>query len=59
LLALFFLVPHSADGIDYLVTNGKPIFHSPPFDTFCLLALWAWCGWQWLRKPISPTAVAE
>jgi arabinofuranan 3-O-arabinosyltransferase len=59
LLALFFLVPHIADGIDYLVTNGRPIFHSPPFDTFILLALWAWCGWQWLREPISPTAVAE
>ncbi len=44
LLALLFVVPHTADGIDYLVTNGKPIFHSPPFDTFCLLALWAWCG---------------
>jgi len=58
LLALLFLVPHTADGIDYLVTNGKPIFHSPPFDTFCLLALWAWCGWQWLRHPINPTAVA-
>jgi arabinofuranan 3-O-arabinosyltransferase len=57
LLALLFLAPHTADGIDYLVTNGKPIFHSPPFDTFCLLALWAWCGWQWLRDPISPTAV--
>jgi arabinofuranan 3-O-arabinosyltransferase len=57
LLVLLFLVPHTADGIDYLVTNGKPIFHSPPFDTFCLLALWAWCGWQWLRDPISPTAV--
>ena len=44
LLALLFVVPHTADGIDYLVTHGKPIFHSPPFDTFCLLALWAWCG---------------
>jgi arabinofuranan 3-O-arabinosyltransferase len=59
LLALLFLVSHTADGIDYLVTNGKPIFHSPPFDTFCLLALWAWCGWQWLRQPLNPTAVAE
>ena len=59
LLALLFLVSHTADGIDYLVTNGKPIFHSPPFDTFCLLALWTWCGWQCLRYPINPTAVAE
>jgi arabinofuranan 3-O-arabinosyltransferase len=57
LLALLFLVSHTADGIDYLVTNGKPIFHSPPFDAFCLLALWAWCGWQWLREQPNPTAV--
>jgi hypothetical protein len=20
-----------------------------PWDTFCLMGLWAWCGWQWLR----------
>ena len=58
LLAFLFIVPHTADGIDYLVNNGQPKFHSPPFDTFCLLALWAWCGWQWLREPINPTADA-
>jgi hypothetical protein len=23
-----------------------PTYHFPPTDTFCLLALWAWCGWQ-------------
>jgi hypothetical protein len=22
-----------------------------PTDTFCLLVLWLWCGWQWLRLP--------
>jgi arabinofuranan 3-O-arabinosyltransferase len=21
-----------------------------PVDTFCLIALWAWCGWVWLRR---------
>jgi hypothetical protein len=21
----------------------------PPWDTFCLAGVWAWCGWQWLR----------
>jgi arabinofuranan 3-O-arabinosyltransferase len=21
-------------------------YHFPPMETFCLLALWAWCGWQ-------------
>jgi hypothetical protein len=53
-LALLFVVPHAAEGVDYLVNNGKPIFHMPPFDTFFLLALWAWCGWQWVRNPPSP-----
>jgi hypothetical protein len=23
--------------------------HGPPFETLILLALWAWCGWKWLR----------
>jgi hypothetical protein len=50
LLALLFALPHIADGIDYLRTGGHPIYHSPPFDTFCVLGLWAWCGWQWLRS---------
>lgn len=21
-----------------------------PWDTFCLMGVWAWCGWQWLRR---------
>jgi hypothetical protein len=25
--------------------------HEPPVDTFCLFALWLWCGWTWLRTP--------
>ena len=56
LLALLFGLPHLADGIDYLLTGGHPTFHSPPFDTLCLLALWAWCGWRWLRVPYQPDA---
>ncbi len=59
LLALLFVAPHIADGVDYLATNGKPIFHSPPFDTFCLLALWVWCGWQCLRNLFRPAAAVE
>ncbi len=45
MLVLLIVLPHTADGIDYLRTGGRPTYHSPPFDTFCLLALWAWCGW--------------
>jgi hypothetical protein len=26
-----------------------PTGHGPPFETFCVLVLWAWCGWQWMR----------
>ena len=40
LLALLLGLPHLADGIDYLRTGGHPTYHSPPFDTFCLLG----CG---------------
>ena len=48
LLVLLIALPHAADGIDYLRTAGRPTYHLPPFDTFCLVALWAWCGWHWL-----------
>jgi hypothetical protein len=26
-----------------------PSGHLPPFETYCLLALWVWCGWKWWR----------
>jgi hypothetical protein len=26
-------------------------FKGTPLDTFCLLALWLWCGWLWLWMP--------
>ncbi len=50
LTTLFFLLPHVNDGIDYMTNNGHPNMHSWPFDTFCLLGLWAWCGWWWLFR---------
>ena len=28
-----------------------PTFHYPPFDTYLVLGLWAWCGWQIMRAP--------
>jgi hypothetical protein len=32
-----------------------------PWDTFCLMALWVWCGWRCLRdvSPRSPEARGE
>jgi arabinofuranan 3-O-arabinosyltransferase len=34
---------------NWLQTIGFcPIFGTP-WDTFCLMALWMWCGWRWLR----------
>ena len=59
LLALLLALPHLADGIDYFRTGGHPHYQSPPFDTLCLLALWAWCGWRWLRSPYQPDAPAR
>jgi hypothetical protein len=38
------LHPHLPMPLRY--TAGMP---GTPWDTFCLLALWAWCGWLWLR----------
>jgi hypothetical protein len=20
-----------------------------PWDTYCLIVLWLWCGWQWMK----------
>jgi hypothetical protein len=31
--------------------------NAQPWDTYCLLALWAWCGWTWLRTPGAEKAV--
>jgi hypothetical protein len=28
---------------------GLGSYWGPPWDTFGLMALWLWCGWQWLR----------
>jgi hypothetical protein len=36
-------------GLTYLGSLLDPTYHFPPFDTFCLLVLWGWCGWRWLR----------
>jgi hypothetical protein len=49
LLALLIVLPHAADGIDYYFLGRAN--HYPPLDTFCLIALWLWCGWQWLWAP--------
>jgi hypothetical protein len=51
LLVLLIGLPHLA----YQLTRDM-IF--PPWDTFCLLALWLWCGWAWLRGPAAGSADA-
>jgi arabinofuranan 3-O-arabinosyltransferase len=43
-LVLLIALPYFAGLLD-------PSFFFPPYDTFCLLVLWAWCGWTWLRTP--------
>ena len=63
LTTLFFLLPHLNDGIDYLTNHGRINLHSLPWDMFCLLGLWAWCGWRWLSgkedfdQPAAPAKV--
>jgi hypothetical protein len=31
--------------------------HGPPIDTYAALALWAWCGVEWLRRSEPPWCV--
>jgi len=50
-LAVLLLAPPIARWFD-------PSSLFPPYDTFALLALWAWCGWQWERRGAWP-AVEE
>ncbi len=59
LTALFFILPHTTDAIDFMTNKGRTNIHSLPFDTFCLLALWGWCGWWWLRQGRSATSVEK
>ncbi len=58
-VVLLIALPHAADAVDYLRTGGRPTYHSPPFDTFCLLALWGWCGWRWLWMGERDPSVAR
>jgi hypothetical protein len=30
-----------------------PSYHFPPWETFLLLFLWAWCGYRLLKNPVS------
>jgi hypothetical protein len=30
---------------------GLGSYFGPPWDTFVLMAMWAWAGWYWLRQP--------
>lgn len=37
--------------LNFLGPIIDPNYRFPPFDTFCLLALWAWCGWVCWKTP--------
>jgi hypothetical protein len=30
-----------------------------PWNTFCLIALWLWCGWLWWRTPLKERPLPE
>jgi hypothetical protein len=39
-------------GLPPLMFALDPSGHKPPIETFCLLTLWAWCGWKcWKSEP--------
>jgi hypothetical protein len=54
LVALLITLPALAAGVNQW--NGDYSFFFPPYDTFCLLALWAWCGLQCWRNLAPPEA---
>jgi hypothetical protein len=47
LLVLLIVLPFVNFGLD-------PTGHGPPFETFCVLLLWLWCGCRWLNEPSFP-----
>jgi hypothetical protein len=44
-------------GTYYAATTFDRTFHFPPFDTYLVIVLWAWCGYQVLR-PAGARALA-
>ncbi|HVS38388.1 MAG TPA: glycosyltransferase family 87 protein, partial [Gemmataceae bacterium] len=49
-IALFLILPHVADSLELMTGKAHNLIHTPPIDALCLLALWALCGWRWLRQ---------
>jgi hypothetical protein len=47
LLVLLLALPPLAE---WFYVAFRDAHHEPPFDTFCLFALWLWCGWTWWRS---------
>jgi hypothetical protein len=43
----------------YVATWVDPTFRFPPFDTYLVLSLWAWCGWQIRRAPALRRQAAQ
>jgi arabinofuranan 3-O-arabinosyltransferase len=42
-------------GLTPLMIWYDPSYHFPPVDTFCLIAIWAWCGWSVWREEAKVT----
>ncbi|TMQ35554.1 MAG: DUF2029 domain-containing protein [Planctomycetota bacterium] len=72
LLILLLVVEYPLQGLKMSVSVAMPrlenkVFPTPivystglagtPLDTFCLIALWMWCGWLWLRTPVEEPAL--
>lgn len=44
LVAALFAAAHLLPGL------GVDLYAGEPWDTYCLLALWLWCGWLWMSQ---------
>ena len=60
-LNVFVTVKAGVPGIGYTSPDGTiSTLLSTPWDAYCLLVLWLWCGWQWVReRPSQPEAPAR
>src|SRR5439155_6880842 len=60
-LNIFVTVKAGVPGIGYTTPDGTiSTLLSTPWDAYCLLVLWLWCGWQWVReRPSQPEAPAR
>lgn len=63
MLAVLLVIEHAFPSLDAALTarvgmlspqlmmfSTAPYVGGYPWDTYCLIVLWLWCGWQWLKQ---------